>query len=111
MTEIEAAEVLLRFVLYEDLWADGKLFDAVFRPFSAQVGALFSTIFVSTIMGMLYIYTGDLGVPTALAILVGGAGLLTTRLPASLQQGLIIVLVLGIGLALYQAWSVRGAGP
>jgi len=106
---IELVEMVTRVLLYEDLWADGQWFDAVTSPYLTVVGALFATIFLGTIMGMLYIYTGDLAVPTVVALLVGGSGLLTQRLPASLQRGLVIVLVIGIGLGLYQAWSARGA--
>jgi len=95
--------------LYDGLWRQGEWFEAVTQPYFAVVGGLFATVFVGAIMGMLYIYTGDLAVPTVIAILVGGSGFLTQRLPASVQRGLVVVLLIGIGLALYQAWSARGA--
>ena len=77
-------------------------------PFFQLLGPVFPAAVAICLMGVLYIYTGGLAMPTVVAMLIGSGIIL--HLPAEAQTVGQLLILAGISMALYAAYDSRGGG-
>jgi len=90
--------------VFEDLF--GMEWDFFTDPFFQLLGPVFPAIVAITLLSMSYIYTGGLAVPTTLSIFIGGFMIMWLPAEAQMVGGLLVLF--GIFVALYSAYSGGG---
>jgi len=84
---------------------EGDVIEFALQPFLEPMGGLFAVVVIAGVMGILWIWSGDIGLPIVTSILL--SGLMVTVLPFQLIGVLEDIIILGIALALFSAWWTR----
>lgn len=83
-------------------------FDVLTEPFFGLLGPLFPFLVGVCLMGMLYIFSGSLALPTVLAILLGGG--LTLMMPPEAQLAAQLLILTGVATGLYMLFGTSQGG-
>lgn len=118
---VELAEALVRVVAQngtggyanstlDDPVRAGDFAEALARPYLGVLGPIAPVMLGMFVFGVTYIWSGQrLALPTTLLVVVGG--FLLPFLPPAAATGAYVLILGGVGLALWSAWNGGGARP
>lgn len=86
----------------------GDFIDAALQPYLDLMGPLFPFLGITGVMGILWVYSDDIKLPTTVGIVLSGVVL--AFLPGAMLSIVGGLFVFTIAVALFSVWSGRGIG-